>query len=253
MISDEDVAIQLMRLGDASNFSHGRTSTSTADDALSGKAEVASSAENSDEDSEEDEPPPRKKQRGDAVFEGVGKDENDEAFKGNSDEAGLNAFGNAGHRSKPKALKPAKIRTGSGAGRKSGKARASSMSKPKLGPLSASKVPPSPYSFAGGDRKESVTSTATSHQQFGTDDEDLSSKPRCQRCRKSKKGCDRQRPCGRCKDAGIGIEGCVSEDEGNGRKGKYGRHMGIPVKKTSVDGTMSPAESDLGASKKRKR
>ncbi|KAL8851623.1 MAG: hypothetical protein Q9221_003460 [Calogaya cf. arnoldii] len=41
--------------------------------------------------------------------------------------------------------------------------------------------------------------------------------PRCQRCGKNKKGCDGQRPCQRCKDAGIGVEGCVSEDEGNGR------------------------------------
>ncbi|KAI9871228.1 MAG: hypothetical protein M1830_003170 [Pleopsidium flavum] len=43
-ISDEDVALQLMRLGDASNLSHGRTSASTLDDALSGAADVASSA-----------------------------------------------------------------------------------------------------------------------------------------------------------------------------------------------------------------
>lgn len=42
-ISDEDVALQLMRLGDASNISHGRTSASTLDDTLSGRADVASS------------------------------------------------------------------------------------------------------------------------------------------------------------------------------------------------------------------
>lgn len=47
-------------------------------------------------------------------------------------------------------------------------------------------------------------------------------KPRCQRCRKSKKGCDRQRPCQRCKDAGIGIEGCISEDESGIRRGRAG-------------------------------
>ncbi|KAF8474007.1 hypothetical protein BDZ91DRAFT_345261 [Kalaharituber pfeilii] len=47
-------------------------------------------------------------------------------------------------------------------------------------------------------------------------------KPRCQRCRKSKKGCDRQRPCQRCKDAGIGIEGCISEDETGTRRGRAG-------------------------------
>ena len=75
-ISDEDVALQLMRLGDPMTFSHGRTSTSTVDDAMSGKAELASSDEE-DEDDDEDEPglpmapryplvdaaPPRKKQR----------------------------------------------------------------------------------------------------------------------------------------------------------------------------------------------
>ncbi|KAF8445272.1 hypothetical protein BGX38DRAFT_1143475 [Terfezia claveryi] len=47
-------------------------------------------------------------------------------------------------------------------------------------------------------------------------------KPRCQRCRKSKKGCDRQRPCQRCKDAGIGIDGCISEDESGTRRGRAG-------------------------------
>jgi hypothetical protein len=53
VISDEDVALQLMRLGDASNFSHGRTSTSTLDDALSGKAEAPSSDEEDDDAEEE--------------------------------------------------------------------------------------------------------------------------------------------------------------------------------------------------------
>lgn len=58
--------------------------------------------------------------------------------------------------------------------------------------------------------------------------EDLSCMPRCQRCHKSKKGCDRQRPCQRCKDAGIPAEECVSEDESNSRKGRYGHRTGIP-------------------------
>ena len=49
VISDEDVARQLMRLGDASNFStHGRTSTSTLDDAFSGKAAASSSESSQD-------------------------------------------------------------------------------------------------------------------------------------------------------------------------------------------------------------
>ena len=56
VISDEDVALQLMRLGDVSNFSsHGRTSTSTLDDAFSGKADAASSVEESSDEFDEDE------------------------------------------------------------------------------------------------------------------------------------------------------------------------------------------------------
>ncbi len=40
---DKDVAIQLMRLGEMSNISHGRTSASTLDDTFSGRADAASS------------------------------------------------------------------------------------------------------------------------------------------------------------------------------------------------------------------
>lgn len=109
-------------------------------------------------------------------------------------------------------------------------------------------------------RKTSMSSVNFQHQ-LAADEEDLSTKPRCQRCRKSKKGCDRQRPCGRCKDAGIGLEGCISEDEGNGRKGRYGRHMGVPVKKAidlSVTNDVQSALAAVSAStadknKKRKR
>lgn len=57
-----------------------------------------------------------------------------------------------------------------------------------------------------------------SHLNEALDDPNL--KPRCQRCRKSKKGCDRQRPCQRCKDAGIPAEGCISEDEAGTRRGR---------------------------------
>ena len=76
----------------------------------------------------------------------------------------------------------------------------------------------------------------------GDDDHpDLSSQPRCQRCRKSKKGCDRQRPCGRCRDAGLSADQCISEDEGNGRKGRYGRHMGVPIKAGEAPVLLPPA------------
>ncbi|KAK5122026.1 hypothetical protein LTR85_004272 [Meristemomyces frigidus] len=232
VISDEDVALQLMRLGDPTAFSHGRTSTSTVDDALSGKAEVASSDEDDDDDEEEeagsrlpavphfnDVGPHRKKQRTMNEFSSdiTSGEEYEDRRDGTFAHNGLNGtFGLQRKMSKPKSSKP----------------RATSMSKPKskLGSVSHQSVPMSPSSLPAQSRKGSVTSLNFQHQ-LGIDEEDLSSKPRCQRCRKSKKGCDRQRPCGRCKDAGIGAEGCLSEDEGNGRKGRYGRHMGVSVKK----------------------
>lgn len=265
VISDEDVALQLMRLGDASNFSHGRTSTSTVDDALSGKAEAPSSEEEDSENEEGSRVPavprfdgtlqPRKKQR-------TGKNEMDS--EGSADEYARTSSDhdsaretNSPHRAikKPKKSRITTLSTSL----KATKPRApSSVARPKHKSLShantqhahAHSIPMSPSSLPGGtSRKGSVasstalpftnnalntTAASTTSSMAGDpdgDEEDLSSKPRCQRCRKSKKGCDRQRPCGRCKDAGIGIDGCISEDEGNGRKGRYGRHMGVPVRK----------------------
>ncbi|KAJ5690584.1 hypothetical protein N7462_004976 [Penicillium macrosclerotiorum] len=253
-ISDEDVAMQLIRLGDASNFSHGRTSASTLDDAFSGVADAASStgATSDGEEMSEDEDdlparrrldsspilPPghikRQHKRLDDILPSA--DSSDHSSDGIED--GIKSEGEDDILYKefaPKAKKP-KNRPMSAKSRapkplpklnksKSALATARKPSdKPTLGP-----VPPLSPSSA---RKVSNGSVNFQHQ-LGADEEDLSTKPRCQRCRKSKKGCDRQRPCGRCKDAGIGIEGCISEDEGNGRKGRYGRHMGVPVKKTS--------------------
>ncbi|KAF1969082.1 hypothetical protein BU23DRAFT_582863 [Bimuria novae-zelandiae CBS 107.79] len=237
VISDEDVARQLMRLGDASNFStHGRTSTSTLDDAFSGKAELASSSDESDEGSDDEhELPPLPFNMGrnhgatdepirvyeSADSSGEDYDDNrDDSFKGESDEIVPDEHHD--HHQLHVAKSRGSVSSKSGL---SGKPRA--LSKPKN---KVPKAPMSPTSLPSQSRK---TSSASANGQLpqGIDEEDLSSKPRCQRCRKSKKGCDRQRPCGRCKDAGIGIEGCISEDEGNGRKGRYGRHMGVPVKK----------------------
>ena len=251
-ISDEDVALQLMRLGDPMAFSHGRTSTSTVDDALSGKADAASSdEEDEDGDDEEEESrlppvprfskeqaPPRKKQRmmNDLPSDGTSgeeyEDHRDGTFTG-----GENGYDNR-RAHKFKGGKPRNIITSAPG---SGRPRDSSMSKPKGKPPGFPKTPMSPSSMPAPSRKSSIASTINFQHQLGTDEEDLSSKPRCQRCRKSKKGCDRQRPCGRCKDAGIGAEGCVSEDEGNGRKGRYGRHMGVPVKK--ADETFGTSDS----------
>ena len=230
-----------MRLGDASNFStHGRTSTSTLDDALSGKAEVASSSDESDNGSDEEQQLPPLPYNPGHLHGGVGQpmrrydsvdssgeeyEDRDDSFKGESDE--LVADEHHDYRAlygTVKARSSVSSKTS-----KAGKPRALSKTKGK-----GSKPPMSPTSLPSQSRKASSASLNPQHP-VGIDEEDLSSKPRCQRCRKSKKGCDRQRPCGRCKDAGIGIEGCVSEDEGNGRKGRYGRHMGVTVKKLPMD------------------
>ncbi|KAF4987703.1 hypothetical protein FDECE_15332, partial [Fusarium decemcellulare] len=65
---DKDVAIQLMRLGDMSNVSHGRTSASTLDDTFSGRADAASSTGATSDGESEDEPelPPPRRQKLDA-------------------------------------------------------------------------------------------------------------------------------------------------------------------------------------------
>lgn len=260
IISDEDVARQLMRLGD-----HGRTTTaSPLDDAFSGKAEVSSCEESDGSDDEPELPPlvypmarpqgrhnefPRTFESGDTSGEEY-EDNRDASFKGESDEPMLDE-----HRGHQVQISPTKGRASVSVNGKSGKTRAVSKGKGK--PVGASKPPMSPTSLPPQSRKASTASINFQHQ-LGVDEEDLSSKPRCQRCRKSKKGCDRQRPCQRCKDAGIGIEGCVSEDEGNGRKGRYGRHMGVPVKKEALAaheqgyaGSISSITSEKN--KKRKR
>ena len=303
-ISDEDVALQLMRLGDASNISHGRTSASTLDDAFSGRADAASSAtSNSDEDDEDAEEPSlpalpaqpklesspklqpsaiRKHHKhlndgllstdstdpsGDEVDgEYVYDDKKDGVFKSEPDDL-ISEFGQvikprlpgSRHRNMSKASSVSSLKNTSKVSKPKATANAKK-AKPSLLP-STTKVPPSPASLPPPSRKPSSASTVNFQHQG---DEDLSSKPRCQRCRKSKKGCDRQRPCQRCKDAGIGAEGCISEDEGNGRKGRFGRHMGVAVKKDAQDSPPTNETEEAGAildgmaggqekSKKRKR
>ena len=279
VISDEDVALQLMRLGEASNFStHGRTSTSTVDDTLSGKAEVASSIEGSDDDVEcerkvkadhafgksrgsvcstaRTDPTISGNRRG-MVGEGDFEGRWDSAFRGDNDERLYDVRGEAArarsggleqqqqqqqHYSNVSSSKktPNPKRKSSV---KSGKPRSSTGKIQQKGAIPG-QVPQSP-SVSVHSRKPSISSM-TAQSPLMPDEEDLSSKPRCQRCRKSKKGCDRQRPCQRCKDAGIGIDGCISEEEGNGRKGRYGRHMGVPVKKTSTE-TLQSVQSPVAA------
>ena len=306
-ISDEDVALQLMRLGDASNISHGRTSASTMDDRMSGRADVASSAGSySDDDEGAEHPslslprlepklehvssmaqgPPRKRQKqsndgrlgvdstepsGDEVDEEyLYDDKRDGHFKSEPDDM-LTEYRQAGrgrgYGTKNTLGSLQKVRSGSSVRKGLKSTKRPNMSK-KAKPASASHVQNalmSPVSTIPHSRKTSSASTLNFQHHLGADEEDLSSKPRCQRCRKSKKGCDRQRPCQRCKDAGIGIEGCVSEDEGNGRKGRFGRHMGVSVKKDLLENAQLEDESEVAGailtgmatspekSKKRKR
>ncbi|KAF1346121.1 hypothetical protein BDV97DRAFT_378993 [Delphinella strobiligena] len=268
-ISDEDVALQLMRLGDASNFSYGRTSNSTMDDALSGKAEAASSGEESEEvddsmleakrdlSSLNDAASRRKKPRmpentlptTDSIHSSA-DEYDDHSFKGESDgifPVDLDDISpDSGRRmTKSNGLQPTKRDSAIGTATRTAKSRVPAPVNSKPRTSSIAKIPMSPASLPSQSRKTSAASTINFQAQYGVDEEDLSSKPRCQRCRKSKKGCDRQRPCGRCKDAGIGADGCISEDEGNGRKGRYGRHMGVPVKKGSeADITSAPTSTN---------
>ena len=240
-----------MALGDPSNFStHGRTSTSTADDALSGKAELASSVDETVDGSDID---GQDLPEG-AVYSGESSEEEyedglDTSFKGESDgilpgDIQADVFKVA--KTKADATAPQKARTGSIQKQtKSGKPRIPSLTKPKPRLSDGVNVPISPTSLPPQSRKPSNASLQHFHLPLGTDEEDLSAKPRCQRCRKSKKGCDRQRPCGRCRDAGIGIEGCVSEDEGNGRKGRYGRLMGVPIKKGEAEQHLAAMSSAI--------
>lgn len=269
VISDEDAAYQLMRLGDISNVSHGRTSTSTLDDAQSGKAEVMSSAEDSEIDvshrkSANAAGPPSKKQKGlaSSVNHRYTETSDGEGHTRNGPTSKTENGSSAKHHLKNIKIPKSRHVTGS----KIPKQPASASGSSKAKTPSASYLPMSPYSIPASGRKGSNASLMTLHTQGDNEEGDLSSKPRCQRCRKSKKGCDRQRPCQRCTDAGIGVDGCVSEEEGNGRKGRYGRHMGVPVKLSlSGEGTpqpQSPASAGFGlpaietldsANKKRKR
>lgn len=254
---DKDVAIQLMRLGEMSNISHGRTSASTLDDTFSGRADAASStgATSDSESDSEDELPAPQRQRLDAsgasrkIFpttetqfappHSAGEfSDNDVDYDAVAEEGAMGAPNSKvpkvksmlqnGSKPRPQST-GAKIKTN-----KPPKPIKSTSSNTVKKPNGIPSGPMSPASLPAS-RKPSVSSTGAFSTVPGEDDQpDLSTKPRCQRCRKSKKGCDRQRPCGRCKDAGIPAELCISEDEGNGRKGRYGRHMGVPIKKEEM-------------------
>lgn len=253
---DKDVAIQLMRLGEMSNVSHGRTSASTLDDTFSGRADATSStgATSEAESEGEDEAPAARRQKLDMsgnhrkIFMTTEAHPNvpRESVEGSGDDADFedHAEGSMaapklkGHpKLKANTLVSAKARPQQSNG---AKAKTPKPSKPKAKKAASVTGPMSPASLPAS-RKQSIASSSSAFPVVAAgavageeEQPDLSTKPRCQRCRKSKKGCDRQRPCGRCRDAGIPAELCVSEDEGNGRKGRYGRHMGVPVKAEDV-------------------
>ena len=256
---DKDVAIQLMRLGEMSNISHGRTSASTLDDTFSGRADVASSTgatSDGESDSEDDLPPSRRQKLNSGVSRpAFGLPERafphgPEAVQPAASEIqpGEVAIGNAmlapprtqnlPGASKPKSAPVAKAtkttKQTKGGSRTTAASKTKKASAPSTLPMSPASLPPS--------RKQSISSGSNIPQPSIEEEQpDLSTKPRCQRCRKSKKGCDRQRPCGRCRDAGLSADQCISEDEGNGRKGRYGRHMGVPIKKEDMPAPPQPS------------
>lgn len=290
---DKDVALQLMRLGEMSNISHGRTSASTVDDTFSGKADAASStgATSEDESESEDELPPARRQKRESSpilppgaamkfrqhlddilpsqdsTEPSGDEGEDGTFQPGMDDQTMDDCESKLKMTKSKSLpvissKPRSSASSIKAGKPKSKiARPGQIKSKKSINAPSSAKPISPTSLPPHSRKASNASALNLPSPLAADEEDLSSKPRCQRCRKSKKGCDRQRPCQRCKDAGLSADQCISEDEGNGRKGRYGRHMGVPVKKEEVivENTPMPAElvagvqASLDKSKKRKR
>ena len=290
-ISDEDVALQLMRLGDTSNVSYGRTSASTMDETMSGQADIASSA-TSDSGSEaglaEPSALPSTEDRStfghDTGMHGLksrtdqvqGVIPSSDSFEPDGDEADGDYYDGKTHgidtappnKNRLTHKQLPKVRTdGIKKAAKASKSKSSAQKKPKGSLPGGPNVSMSPASALSQSRKGSVASPLNFQHHLGVDEADLSTKPRCQRCRKSKKGCDRQRPCQRCKDAGIGVDGCVSEDEGNGRKGRFGRHMGVSVKKDQdlAEDAMEPTEQEAAGailtgmsfspekSKKRKR
>ncbi|KAF7585862.1 hypothetical protein BBP40_009963 [Aspergillus hancockii] len=288
-ISDEDVAMQLIRLGDASNFSHGRTSASTLDDAFSGAADAASStgatSDGEDFSEEDDDLPARSRQRLESSpmlppgatkhthkrlddilpsFDSSdGSDGDEEYHQDDYRDSLIKAEADDDSLYKESAPKPKKAKTRANSttsskarGIKSAPVRQNKINKgastvarkmKSMPAVTTQKPVVSPQMVSPTPTRKASTSSVNFQNQLAADEEDLSTKPRCQRCRKSKKGCDRQRPCGRCKDAGIGIEGCISEDEGNGRKGRYGRHMGVPVKKTAEGDSITSETQPIAA------
>ncbi|KAL6711400.1 hypothetical protein ACN47E_004334 [Coniothyrium glycines] len=58
-----------------------------------------------------------------------------------------------------------------------------------------------------GEVKSLAEDTAAVANKAGDDEAPL--KPRCERCKRLRKACDRERPCKRCENADIGFDGCI--------------------------------------------
>jgi hypothetical protein len=93
-----------------------------------------------------------------------------------------------------------------------------------------------------------LSSAGNNQSQLANDPDNPRLKPRCQRCRQLKKGCDRQRPCKRCKDSGLTADECIPEDASNRlTSGYYGYYSseGVPFTSGSLkrkrDRNESPA------------
>ncbi|KAK1754714.1 C6 finger domain-protein [Echria macrotheca] len=232
---DKDVAMQLVALGS------GRPSNSTVDDMVSPVADGGSKdAVNSDVEEESDvEAPPSRRQRLDSfgthrnifntteshfVVPSESRESSTEEDYANRNRGSMAAPEIRSPKPRPHPLNGAKPRT-----QGTNRVRTSKPAKPRIKKEPATTGPMSPTSLPAS-RKPSVASNAISPTAPGEGEIDMSCKPRCQRCRKSKKGCDRQRPCGRCRDAGLPADQCISEDETNGRRGRFGRHMGVSIK-----------------------
>jgi hypothetical protein len=67
-------------------------------------------------------------------------------------------------------------------------------------------------------QKSCLTNSVLQPQESIHETEHMSKPRRCSRCLKSKKGCDRQRPCQRCQAAGLGADQCISEETLLGNK-----------------------------------
>lgn len=61
----------------------------------------------------------------------------------------------------------------------------------------------------------SPTSQAAAADTHEANKDNPSEKPRCERCKKLRKACDRERPCGRCDNADIGYDGCIPVPRAN--------------------------------------